>query len=95
MRCAGRKFLFFGGGKRDRTADLLHAMQALSQLSYTPRYFERARIIVMRLMLVKPKPIKLVISPSLAAGKSQARMKGWKKDGLRRAATAGGKSTIT
>ena len=26
-----------GGGKRDRTADLLHAMQALSQLSYTPR----------------------------------------------------------
>ena len=24
-----------GGGKRDRTADLLHAMQALSQLSYT------------------------------------------------------------
>src|SRR5690606_18415899 len=24
------------GGKRDRTADLLHAMQALSQLSYTP-----------------------------------------------------------
>src|SRR5206468_4363816 len=29
-----------GGGKRDRTADLLHAMQALSQLSYTP---DRAR----------------------------------------------------
>jgi hypothetical protein len=28
----------FGGGKRDRTADLLHAMQALSQLSYTPVY---------------------------------------------------------
>src|SRR5690606_36862902 len=27
---------FRGGGKRDRTADLLHAMQALSQLSYTP-----------------------------------------------------------
>ena len=27
-----------GGGKRDRTADLLHAMQALSQLSYTPFY---------------------------------------------------------
>jgi hypothetical protein len=27
---------FYGGGKRDRTADLLHAMQALSQLSYTP-----------------------------------------------------------
>src|SRR5215471_17032638 len=26
----------FGGGNRDRTGDLLHAMQALSQLSYTP-----------------------------------------------------------
>src|SRR5258706_3076331 len=29
-----------GGGKRDRTADLLHAMQAFPQLSYTP---DRAR----------------------------------------------------
>src|SRR5574343_806238 len=28
--------LLTGGGMRDRTADLLHAMQALSQLSYTP-----------------------------------------------------------
>ena len=26
----------FGGARRDRTADLLHAMQALSQLSYSP-----------------------------------------------------------
>ena len=25
-----------GGAKRDRTVDLLHAMQALSQLSYNP-----------------------------------------------------------
>ena len=30
------KPLEIGGGKRDRTADLLHAMQALYQLSYTP-----------------------------------------------------------
>ena len=30
--------LKFGGGKRDRTADLLHAMQALYQLSYTPKF---------------------------------------------------------
>ncbi|VXA86620.1 conserved hypothetical protein [Aeromonas veronii] len=32
-----------GGATRDRTADLLHAMQALSQLSYNPfdsRLFE-------------------------------------------------------
>ena len=26
-----------GGARRDRTADLLHAMQALSQLSYGPK----------------------------------------------------------
>ena len=31
-----------GGGKRDRTADLLHAMQALSQLSYTPEESNRS-----------------------------------------------------
>ena len=29
-------FRMFGGDKRDRTADLLNAIQALSQLSYTP-----------------------------------------------------------
>ena len=28
--------LFLGGDKRDRTADLLNAIQALSQLSNTP-----------------------------------------------------------
>ena len=28
----------FGGDKRDRTADLLNAIQALSQLSYTPGF---------------------------------------------------------
>ena len=32
----------FGGAKRDRTADLLHAMQALSQLSYSPVSGRRA-----------------------------------------------------
>ncbi len=30
-----------GGARRDRTADLLHAMQALSQLSYSPTQRER------------------------------------------------------
>ena len=30
----------FGGATRDRTADLLHAMQALSQLSYNPKPIE-------------------------------------------------------
>ena len=41
--CANRP----GGDKRDRTADLLNAIQALSQLSYTPvnkRYYSRNRI---------------------------------------------------
>ena len=28
----------YGGDKRDRTADLLNAIQALSQLSYTPMF---------------------------------------------------------
>ncbi len=36
-----------GGRGEDRTPDLLHAMQALSQLSYTPVY----------LMLGSPQPI--------------------------------------
>src|SRR3977135_1739274 len=30
-----------GGARRDRTADLLHAMQALSQLSYGPVVLKR------------------------------------------------------
>ena len=42
-----------GGGKRDRTADLLHAMQALSQLSYTPD--KRTRIILSRPVPVNVK----------------------------------------
>ena len=37
-------WLYFGGDKRDRTADLLNAIQALSQLSYTPEYFVRFSI---------------------------------------------------
>ena len=28
----------FGGGEQDRTVDLLNAIQALSQLSYTPTF---------------------------------------------------------
>ena len=41
-----------GGARRDRTADLLHAMQALSQLSYSPDR-ERGRILAKRLAPVK------------------------------------------
>ncbi len=39
----------FGGAKRDRTADLLHAMQALSQLSYSPyknKFFPKEQSII-------------------------------------------------
>ena len=32
-----------GGARRDRTADLLHAMQALSQLSYGPNVLAGAK----------------------------------------------------
>ena len=35
-RWGRRQERMFGGARRDRTADLLHAMQALSQLSYGP-----------------------------------------------------------
>ena len=40
-----------GGARRDRTADLLHAMQALSQLSYGPT--RSRRTLRRRLCLVK------------------------------------------
>ena len=42
-----------GGARRDRTADLLHAMQALSQLSYGP--VARARKIRDRVLDVKER----------------------------------------
>ena len=35
-----RPKVWSGGARRDRTADLLHAMQALSQLSYGPTMLE-------------------------------------------------------
>src|SRR5439155_18986073 len=36
LRAPSGGYLGVGGARRDRTADLLHAMQALSQLSYGP-----------------------------------------------------------
>ena len=35
-----------GGGRRDRTDDLLLAKQALSQLSYSPKFFWTEVIII-------------------------------------------------
>ena len=47
----------FGGARRDRTADLLHAMQALSQLSYSPeiksRNLRQARLAVKNITLAR------------------------------------------
>jgi hypothetical protein len=37
-------FRAFGGDKRDRTADLLNAIQALSQLSYTPKFLRISQV---------------------------------------------------
>jgi hypothetical protein len=37
-----------GGARRDRTADLLHAMQALSQLSYGPIRRESQQPVIRR-----------------------------------------------
>jgi hypothetical protein len=50
----------FGGGKRDRTADLLHAMQALSQLSYTPVYY---KIWVLKLATIREGAILMTSEP--------------------------------
>ena len=38
----------FGGARRDRTADLLNAIQALSQLSYGPRFGQNQKDLAMR-----------------------------------------------
>ena len=40
--CESRSFLF-GGDGRDRTDDLLNAIQALSQLSYAPKFWKFAK----------------------------------------------------
>ncbi len=42
-----------GGAKRDRTADLLHAMQALSQLSYGPVPMRTGLVVRLRLLKLR------------------------------------------
>ena len=49
----------FGGARRDRTADLLHAMQALSQLSYSP--FSGSVMLEPAALIVKFKTIQRVL----------------------------------
>ena len=55
-------FLGFGGAKRDRTADLLHAMQALSQLSYSPKSVGMARHYRAHFRVVNPFKAFLIFS---------------------------------
>ncbi len=43
--------IYLGGAKRDRTADLLNAIQALSQLSYSPLVFLTAFFTMLRAIL--------------------------------------------
>ncbi len=59
---------FFGGARRDRTADLLHAMQALSQLSYGPlarRHSKASLLEKQYLLTVGPRPISGVSRSAL------------------------------
>ena len=51
------KTLKDGGAMRDRTADLLRARQALSQLSYNPLHTARMNIKVPIIELAKPNRI--------------------------------------
>jgi hypothetical protein len=37
----GKSLILYGGADRDRTDDLLNAIQALSQLSYSPKQILR------------------------------------------------------
>ena len=64
-----------GGGKRDRTADLLHAMQALSQLSYTPT--TERRIIAAGVTLVKPSRTKMGAIQTDVVGDQAASLTSW------------------
>jgi hypothetical protein len=48
------KFFKYGGGKRDRTADPLHAMQVLSQLSYTPKRCEIIILLICCVNIINP-----------------------------------------
>ena len=59
-----------GGAKRDRTADLLHAMQALSQLSYGP--IPRARFEKVVKPAFRERPCVILVCPG-GANPSEAR----------------------
>ena len=64
------KLNMFGGARRDRTADLLRARQALSQLSYGPFNLSFPRYAALRLSLVRSRtlstlPLSLLRAPCL------------------------------
>ena len=63
-------FFPFGGDKRDRTADLLNAIQALSQLSYTPRYLSSKFLLRRKLFTSNNQGNKIKLSVSVMCCRS-------------------------
>ena len=53
----------FGGARRDRTADLLHAMQALSQLSYGPDKAINNKLLAISEISILMQGGKMYVSP--------------------------------
>ena len=54
-----------GGARRDRTADLLHAMQALSQLSYSPTERRTLRSVPSAVKSLMPRLERVFRQPEL------------------------------
>ncbi|VXC02445.1 hypothetical protein PSEUDO8AS_40475 [Pseudomonas sp. 8AS] len=52
-----------GGARRDRTVDLLHAMQALSQLSYSPGFCVSRRAVQALRKVASPRGLEPLLPP--------------------------------
>jgi hypothetical protein len=59
------RFLQIGGADEDRTRDLLHAMEALSQLSYSPNLF---RLKLFQAGFIVPYQPQIVNNPKSTFG---------------------------
>ena len=73
------RFRSRGGARRDRTADLLHAMQALSQLSYSPT---EPRTLRTRVMAVKEPACLRAFARKTMACESRSGHRGIAQAGL-------------
>ena len=56
-----------GGARRDRTADLLRATQALSQLSYSPEVLETLSKLRFRLYIMLASVFNILFGGSMVA----------------------------